>query len=139
MDTFSETGNHVFDEWRKNADDRVFYPLHMYSIDALRTAKLERSQNELLQEAALGLPGEVGELADHVKKVLFHGHEFDPDVIADEAGDVLWYLALLAHALGVPLEQIALRNIAKLRERYPDGFDSERSRERYENECRFPR
>ena len=40
---------------------------------------------------------------------------------------MLWYLAEIADALGVTLEDIARRNIDKLRKRYPDGFDPERS------------
>lgn len=51
-------------------------------------------------------------------------------IMAEEAGDVLWYLAEIADALGITLEDIARRNIAKLRNRYPDGFDPERSRNR---------
>ena len=44
----------------------------------------------------------------------------------------MWYLAEIADALGVTLEDIARRNIDKLLKRYPDGFDPERSRNREE-------
>jgi NTP pyrophosphatase (non-canonical NTP hydrolase) len=45
----------------------------------------------------------------------------------EELGDVLWYCAELACGLGVTLDEVAMRNIDKLRRRYPEGFDAERS------------
>ena len=85
------------------------------------------TSTDKIQNALLGLPGEVGELCDHYKKHMHQGHDIDYDHMAEEAGDVLWYLAEIADALGVTLEDIARRNIDKLRDRYPDGFDPERS------------
>jgi NTP pyrophosphatase (non-canonical NTP hydrolase) len=83
---------------------------------------------------ALGLSGEAGECADHVKKHLFQGHELDRAHLAEEIGDVLWYCAELASGIGRSLDEIAEMNIAKLRKRYPDGFDSDRSVHRDEYE-----
>ena len=72
--------------------------------------------------AALGLPGEAGEVADIIKKVYFQGHTIDREHIAKELGDVAWYLALAADALGFTLEEVFQMNIDKLAARYPDGF-----------------
>lgn len=83
-----------------------------------------------IQNALLGLAGEVGELCDHYKKYMHQGHDIDYDHMAEETGDVMWYLAELADALGMTMEDIARRNIDKLRSRYPDGFDPERSMHR---------
>ena len=69
--------------------------------------------------------GEAGEVADAFKKARFQGHE-DPDV-EEELGDVLWYVAMIAKLIGSDLETVMFRNIEKLRERYPDGFEVERS------------
>lgn len=41
-----------------------------------------------------------------------------------------WYLAETAAALDVPLEDVLQGNIDKLKKRYPDGFDTERSQVR---------
>ncbi len=82
--------------------------------------------------SALGLAGESGEVCDLVKKHLFHDHELNQYAFEKELGDVLWYLAVLAHAYGLDLEQVAQTNIAKLRKRYPSGFDTERSKNRKE-------
>lgn len=53
--------------------------------------------------AAMGLSGEAGEVVDVVKKYLFHGHVLDDKAsleLRKEAGDILWYLALLLTTLG---------------------------------------
>ena len=47
--------------------------------------------------------------------------------MAEEGGDLLWYIAELASGLGITLEELAQRNVDKLKGRYPDGFDPERS------------
>ena len=68
---------------------------------------------------ALGLCGEAGEVADKIKKTI-RGDSSLVNVtgsIADELGDVLWYLAILADDLGIPLEDIAHWNVDKLQRR----------------------
>jgi len=88
------------------------------------------SESAMLNAAALGLNGEAGEIADHVKKVLFHGHPLDEDTrdkIAREIGDILWYCAMGAKGIGLGLGEIATMNVEKLRKRYPEGFSVERS------------
>lgn len=93
-----------------------------YAAAAMRTA----SEVGVLH-AALGLVGEAGEVADHLKKAAFQGHPFDAAHLAEEVGDILWYCAMMAEALGMSLDTIAAANLQKLQERYPDGFSSERS------------
>lgn len=84
----------------------------------------------MILNAALGLAGEAGEFANEVKKVHFHGHETDKDKLIEELGDVLYYVAMAALELNVPLDAVAKKNVAKLAARYPQGFDPERSRKR---------
>lgn len=104
----------------------------LYQALALRTASSESTASELtlLDAAALGLSGESGEIADHVKKILYHGHPLDDetrDKIAKELGDILWYCAIGAKGIGMSLAEIAVMNVDKLRKRYPDGFSMEQS------------
>lgn len=73
---------------------------------------------------ALGITGEAGEVADLIKKHVFHGHDLDRGEIVKELGDVCWYVALLASSIGVGLDEILERNIEKLKRRYPEGFSS---------------
>lgn len=69
----------------------------------------------------LGLSGEAGEIANKVKKILRDDYGEVSDVhkyeIADELGNVLWYVATLAHELDYSLADIAIQNLTKLSER----------------------
>ena len=102
-----------------------------YQRAALRTAQVDRlSADELLLNGVMGLCGESGECIDLVKKVRFQGHELDRTKLAEELGDVAWYLAVAAHGLGIPLSEILEGNVEKLMKRYPGGFDKARSMNR---------
>lgn len=72
-----------------------------------------------LAYTTLGLAGEAGEIANKVKKVIRDGRSTDG--IADELGDVLWYLAAVANELGADLGDIADANLAKLASRAKRG------------------
>lgn len=85
-----------------------------------------------LLNGALGLTGEAGEVADQIKKYIFHGHDLNRDDLIKEIGDVCWYVALLCDALEVDLEEVMRRNIDKLRNRYPEGFSEAASVNRKE-------
>lgn len=97
-----------------------------YQMKALRTAN-DLDQMTMLINGVLGLNGESGEIADLVKKHLYQGHELDDEKVANELGDVLWYVSLLSKAMGYSLNDIAKLNIRKLERRYPKGFDPSRS------------
>ena len=101
--------------------------LDEYQRLAQRTSRRDLSQEEHLLNAMLGLAGETGECCDLVKKSRYQDNRMIEEPLIDELGDVLWYVAEAASAIGVPLGGVAMHNIAKLRERYPDGFDPERS------------
>jgi NTP pyrophosphatase (non-canonical NTP hydrolase) len=100
-----------------------------YQRLAQRTANANTISGKI-ENGILGLCGETGEIADIWKKYLHQGHELDKEHMIEELGDVLWYCAELAAGLGVGLAEVAERNIEKLRRRYPNGFEAERSRER---------
>ena len=89
-----------------------------------------RTHADQLSNMALGLAGEAGETADMLKKHLFHGKALDRDEVVRELGDVLWYVAGMATAIGISLDEVARRNVDKLRRRYPDGFSVEASAQR---------
>ena len=80
-----------------------------------------------LLQGLMGLSGESGECLDLLKKTIFQGHDLDRDHLAKELGDVSWYLAISANAIGYDLETIFQMNIDKLKARYPEGFDAEKS------------
>lgn len=88
------------------------------------------SQFNRLSNYALGITGESGEVADELKKVIYHGHDLDVEKIEKELGDVLHYVSGLASMLDLSLEDIAKKNIEKLKARYPNGFSEEDSKNR---------
>lgn len=97
-----------------------------FQIAAMRTQNIKMPEHKVLN-GVMGLNGEAGECIDLVKKWKYQGHDLDRTALADELGDVLWYLAETACGIGWTLEDIAQRNIEKLKRRYPEGFDAERS------------
>ena len=82
----------------------------------------------------MGLNGEAGEAMDILKKFLFQGHKLDREHVALELGDICWYLALAADAIGYDLESILNLNLEKIKKRYPDGFKFDRSIKRREDD-----
>ena len=101
--------------------------INVYQKLAMRTLNPEIDKKELILNASMGLCGESGEVIDLVKKHLFQGHDLDDERLIKELGDVAWYLAEAATALNVDLSEILEKNIKKLENRFPDGFNSNRS------------
>ena len=108
--------------------------INEYQQLALRTEAKTESPNLRLLQGLMGLCGESGECLEILKKHMFHGHWLDIQHIANELGDVAWYLAISANAIGFTLEEIMQRNVDKLEKRYPDGFDTEHSVHRKEGD-----
>ena len=106
--------------------------LESYRHDVLRTVRPDMSHRDRLLLGALGLSGEAGEVADALKKMLFHGHPLDQAAVRDELGDVMWYVMFLCDTLGLRLEDVLQGNVEKRQRRYPEGFSTERSLNRDE-------
>ena len=68
----------------------------------------------------LGLCGEAGEVAEKIKKSLRDG-TLDLENLKAEIGDVLWYVAALSGSFGFSLDEIAEKNLDKLRSRLSRG------------------
>ena len=91
-------------------------------------------KDKMALNAFLGLSGEVGELVDMFKKYYFQGHKLNREDAEKEMGDIFWYLNLLCQAMGISFSEIMEKNIQKLRKRYGEHFDSNKSinREEYQ-------
>jgi NTP pyrophosphatase (non-canonical NTP hydrolase) len=70
---------------------------------------------------AMGVAGEAGEVVEKWKKIIAYkdGKVSDEDLqeLAKELGDVVWYIAVLAHSLGLRFEDVMQRNVEKLKSR----------------------
>ena len=101
--------------------------INEYQKLAMTTLNKELSQKDILINGVMGLCGESGEAIDIVKKHLAQGHDLDKEHLIKELGDIAWYLAETAYALDVELEDVLVQNIEKLKKRYPEGFEKEKS------------
>lgn len=95
-----------------------------YQREANRTDQRPGDDEGALLFPVIGLSSEVGSLVRHVKKHLRDGdaHKLFTAQMAEELGDVLWYVANLAEKLGLGLDEVAQRNLRKIGGRWPrDG------------------
>jgi NTP pyrophosphatase (non-canonical NTP hydrolase) len=99
--------------------------LNDYQKQALTTAASTGDEFKDLLHWVLGINGEAGEVAEKLKKIIRDKDSVisqdDKQELSKEVGDVLWYLAVFAHQLGVPLEDIAQANLDKLQSRKQRG------------------
>jgi NTP pyrophosphatase (non-canonical NTP hydrolase) len=96
----------------------------LYQYQATQTAIFPKEK--ALEYLALGLTSEAGEVAGKVKKLIrdgedVEGFELKKIAIASEVGDVLWYCAMMAKEVGVPLNTIMKENLEKLHSRKERG------------------
>ena len=82
------------------------------------------SDRDLLANFAVGLSGETGEVADVLKKHLYHGDLLDRVALTKELGDAFWYWFALLQAKGFPTLRVFQGGIlASLENRNLDDFD----------------
>lgn len=119
-------------------DAYEYQELAMRTNDRKHTERLRKmlddSRAAQLLNGCLGLSGEVGEFNDMIKKVVFHEATVDVDHLEKELGDIMWYIALICDAFGFDLDHVMQLNIEKLKARYPDGFDVDKSANRAEDD-----
>lgn len=98
--------------------------LDSYQDAAARTINPALDEQQRLLDAAAGLAEEAGEVLAHARKHVMQGRLLDRDALAKELGDALWCLAIAAQCVDLPLSEIASRNLEKLRQRHPNGFEA---------------
>ena len=103
--------------------------LNEYQELASRTINHENSPAEMEMHALHGMCGEIGELHSLYQKI-YQGHTFDKEHAMKELGDLLWFVAEYCTACDITLEDVAKTNIEKLKARYPEGFDADKSMHR---------
>jgi len=118
-----------------------------YQREALKTDQVpyrSDTDKELTKKVVplLGLAGEAGELLSEYKKFLRdgEGHKLFGERVEEELGDLLWYIANVASKFDLNLDEIAQKNLEKVRDRWGDlvcsikNFD-----ENFSNQQSFPR
>ena len=107
--------------------------INEYQNLAARTINKNLNLAEMERHALFGLCGEVGEIHSLYQKE-YQGHELSKEKLRNEIGDVCWMVAELCTANGFDLEAVMKDNIAKLKQRYPEGFDPAKSLHRKEDD-----
>ena len=123
-----------------------------FQTEAARTDQVAKNDEKGKLVPLLGLAGEVGTLLSEYKKFLRDGsaHQLFDEQVAEDLGDLLWYVANVATKFGLELEDVATANLEKTRGRWPDRsrenqgslFDSDRSHlfdEKFPPEQQLPR
>jgi len=93
----------------------------IYRLQIERTMKPMEPDRKLAM-LGLGVSCEASEVADVLKKIIFQGHEFNKEELVKELGDLEWYVTHLKETLDISSDYVRLKNIEKLKERYPQGF-----------------
>lgn len=104
-----------------------------YQKLAARTINPNLFPEDLEEHALKGMMSELGELCGIYQKE-YQGHKFDHEHAMKEIGDLLWFIAEYCTAYDWDLEDVMQKNIDKLRARYPEGFDEEKSLHRKEGD-----
>lgn len=104
-----------------------------YQRLAARTMDTNLDCKSIEYHALHGMVGEIGELHSIYQKV-YQGHKDTEEHKMKEVGDLLWFVAEYCTAHGWNLEDVMRTNIEKLKARFPDGFDSEKSIHRAEGD-----
>lgn len=98
-----------------------------YQKLAMRTCAIPSDRpKDRLRHAVFGLNSEAGEVAGILQKE-YQGHSMDSEHMKKELGDCMWMIAECCEATGLTMDEVMEANIEKLRARYPDGFEVERS------------
>jgi len=107
--------------------------LNEYQELAGRTINRNLRKDEILRHALFEMCGELGEIHSIYQKV-YQGHKITMDDLKKEVGDLLWGIAEFCTVNGFTMDEIAEINIDKLKKRYPEGFDPEKSLNREEDD-----
>lgn len=107
--------------------------MNEYQKLAARTINKELCPCEKEEHALHGMVGEIGEIHSLYQKK-YQGHPIEREHLKKELGDLLWFIAEYCTAVGWDLEDIATLNIEKLKARYPQGFEVDKSLHRAEGD-----
>ncbi|MCP5381698.1 MAG: hypothetical protein H6912_04955 [Kordiimonadaceae bacterium] len=124
FEDFAKTG-----EILDNQKRRLFYG----KGDTIKGGEVEdfsiSNLNGNIIHAIYGICTEAGEMSEALLKAAKTG-EFDEVNLKEEAGDLMWYLAMLFRELGTDFTEVAFTNLNKLKARFPEKFSQEKAYDR---------
>ena len=117
--------NEVF-EFENEPDMKERMTGNDYQKFASRTINHNLVPYQQEDHALKGMVSEIGELNGIYQKA-YQGHIDSDEHKKKEVGDLLWFIAEYCTSKGWNLEDIMQMNIDKLKARFPEGFDTEKS------------
>lgn len=114
-----------------------------YQLAALETDQVPSREGDGIVVPLLGLAGEAGQLLSEYKKQLRDGeaHRLHKERVAEELGDLLWYVSDVASKYGLDLSDVARLNLEKCADRWVRAKSEARTRRldaAYPERERFP-
>ncbi len=106
--------------------------LDEYQALAARTISC-KSIVDMLYHSLHGMSGEIGEIHSLFQKE-YQGHPIEKEHLKKELGDLMWFIAEFCTSMSWNMSEVGSLNIEKLKARYPDGFEVERSLHRAEGD-----
>lgn len=133
ISTFADVDTFV-KELKKELGDVLWYTSQIARIAglSLEELKIKSELNISFRKRVMKLNTKAGEMADLIKKAVFHGHAIEKEVIKEILGAVLSWVVSIGKFVDLEILDIAAANVEKLMKRYPDGFSEERSINREE-------
>lgn len=115
-----------------------------YQEQAVKTQQLYKDDESINEVVPfLGIVGETGSVVAELKKKLRDGDNYSrfKQQLEEELGDVLWYVSNLASNYKLSLDEIAEKNLKKIRDRWLEDDTSSYMMldEQYPPEEQFPR
>lgn len=106
----------------------IFYGAPFAAKDQYPDSDIDslKDLNPNITHAIYGIMTEASEFAEALESAQKTG-SFDKVNLKEEAGDIMWYLAMLFRELDTSFEEVATTNLNKLMARYPDKFSSEKA------------
>lgn len=97
-----------------------------YNLDNERSIQRDSERFDAIHHGVFGLCSEAGEVAGIYQKS-YQDHPVEIEHLVKELGDCLWMIAEICSAYGIGLDYVMETNIQKLKERYPNGFEVDKS------------
>lgn len=107
--------------------------MNEYQYLASRTINASLHPEQQVHHALHGMVGEIGEIHSLFQKT-YQGHDIDLNHLKKEVGDLLWFVAEICTGMGWTLDKVAQLNIDKLKARFPEGFEVDKSLHRKEGD-----
>ena len=104
--------------------DCYWYTALLFHTTGLELLNIKKAKNTLMVD--------IGLLSDHFKKHFFQGHSLDSNLVQGLLSDIKFHLDVYATFINSSPEEVMEHNINKLKKRFPEGFEVEKSINREE-------